>query len=47
MLEVLERSGFRNPRRCHFFDSFLGTSKEAIARKFGVQGATFIAYKPS
>lgn len=27
------------------FDSFLGTSKETVARKFGVNGANFIAYK--
>jgi hypothetical protein len=46
MLEVLEWAGFRNPRQCHFFDSFSGTSKEGVARKFGVQGATFIAHKP-
>jgi len=28
-----------------YFDSFAGTSKEATARKFGVRGANFIAYK--
>jgi hypothetical protein len=27
------------------FDSFAGTSKEGVARKHGVQGANFIAFK--
>ena len=27
------------------FNCFLGTSKENVARKFGVKGANFIAYK--
>jgi len=28
------------------FDCFLGTSKEATARKFGVRGANILARKP-
>jgi hypothetical protein len=28
-----------------YFDSFAGTSKEDVARKFGVRGANFIAFK--
>jgi len=28
-----------------YFDSFAGTSKEPTARKYGVRGANFIAYK--
>lgn len=28
-----------------YFDSFAGTSKEEVARKYGVRGANFIAIK--
>ena len=45
MIEALQKSGFRNARACHFFDSFLGTTKEGVARKYGVRGANFVAYK--
>ena len=45
MVQALQEVGFRNARVCEFFDSFLGTNKENVARKFGVQGANFIAYK--
>lgn len=45
MIDVLQKIGFRNARACHFFNSFLGTTKEAVARKYGVQGANFMAYK--
>ena len=45
MIEALEQAGFRKPRMCDFFDSFAGTTKENVARKFGVRGANFIAYK--
>jgi hypothetical protein len=27
------------------FDAFRGTSKESIARKFGVDGVNFLTYK--
>ena len=47
MIGALEQIGFRNVRACHDFDSFLGTTKEKVARKFGVRGANFIAYKPA
>ena len=45
MIEALQRIGFQNVRVCHFFNSFSGTTKEGVARKYGVQGANFIAYK--
>ncbi len=45
MIQALEDAGFRNARVCEYFDSFSGTSKENVARKFGVRGANFIAYK--
>ncbi len=45
MIEAMSEAGFQDARVCHFFDSFQGTSKENVARKFGVQGANFIAYK--
>ena len=45
MIEALQAAGFRNARACGYFDSFLGTNKENVARKFGVQGASFVAYK--
>lgn len=38
-------AGFSEARVCGFFDSFLGTSKEKVARKFGVRGANFSARK--
>jgi hypothetical protein len=47
MIEIIHRAGFRYARACQFFDSFLGTTKEALARKYGVQGANFVAYKAS
>ena len=45
MIQALEAAGFRHARVCEYFDSFLGTNKENVARKFGVRGANFIAYK--
>lgn len=41
----MHAAGFRNPELRETFDSFLGTNKESTARKFGVLGANFIAYK--
>lgn len=46
MIEALQQAGFQNVRVCNFFNSFSGTSKEGVARKYGVQGANVIAYKP-
>jgi arsenite methyltransferase len=45
MIEALHQAGFRNARECHFFDSFLGTAKERVARKYEVRGANFVAHK--
>jgi hypothetical protein len=45
MITLLEATGFRSAAPRRFFDSFAGTSKERIARKFQVQGANFVAYK--
>lgn len=45
MIQALEEAGFRKARVGEYFDSFLGTNKENVARKFGVRGANFIAYK--
>jgi hypothetical protein len=45
MIETMRRAGFRNARACRFFDSFSGTTKEAVARKYGVRGANFMAVK--
>jgi len=45
MTEALSRAGFRNARATHFFESFLGTSKERVANKYGVRGVNFIAWK--
>jgi hypothetical protein len=45
MIEALQQAGFRNARACRFFDSFSGTSKERVARKYEVRGANFIAWK--
>lgn len=41
----MHRAGFRGAHASRFFDSFSGTTKEAVARKYGVRGANFIAYK--
>ncbi|MGQ0523094.1 MAG: hypothetical protein ACT4P8_05475 [Betaproteobacteria bacterium] len=45
MIEALQQAGFRDARACHFFDSFAGTSKERVARKYGVRGTNFMAFK--
>ncbi len=38
-------AGFANVQARETFDSFLGTNKEKTARKFGVYGANFLAYR--
>lgn len=43
MIDALTQAGFRNARAHRFFDSFAGTSKERIARKYEVRGANFTA----
>lgn len=45
MIEALHEAGFYNARACHYFDSFSGTTKERLARKYEVRGANFIAHK--
>jgi hypothetical protein len=41
----MKAAGFHNPELRETFDAFRGTSKESTARKFGVLGANFIAFK--
>jgi len=45
MIAMMEAAGFQRCAATEFFDSFAGTTKESIARKYGVRGANFIAYK--
>ena len=45
MIEALQQAGFRSARANHFFDSFSGTTKERVARKYEVRGANFVAHK--
>ncbi len=42
---MMQATGFQRCVATEFFDSFAGTSKEGIARKYGVRGANFIAFK--
>jgi hypothetical protein len=43
---VLTQIGFHDVSVVARFDCFLGTSKERIARKYGVRGVNVIARKP-
>lgn len=45
MIAMMQETGFQGCAAKEFFDSFAGTTKEGIARKYGVRGANFIAYK--
>lgn len=45
MTGVMKEAGFRRAAVRQFFDTFRATSKEKVARKFGVRGANFIAYR--
>lgn len=45
MIEALRQAGFRDVRACQDFDSFAGTSKERVARKYEVRGGNFMARK--
>jgi hypothetical protein len=42
---VLGGAGFVGARIITLFDCFAATSKERVARKFGVQGANLLATK--
>ena len=42
---MISAAGFRDIALRDTFDSFLGTSKERTARKFGVLGVNVIAFK--
>ena len=42
---MIEQAGFRDAKVVEKFDPFLGTSKEKIARKYGVDGVNFLACK--
>ena len=44
-MTVLENIGFRSGRITEYFDPFGGTSKERVARKYGVRGANVHALK--
>ena len=41
----MESVGFRSVRIAEFFDPFGGTSKERVARKYGVRGVNLQALK--
>lgn len=42
---MVAEAGFRDVVLYDSFDSFLGTNKEAAARKFGVLGVNVSAYR--
>jgi hypothetical protein len=44
-MTVLEDIGFRSVRVSEYFDPFGGTSKERVARKYGVRGVNVHALK--
>jgi hypothetical protein len=44
---VIAEAGFRDVALHDTFDSFLGTNKEATARRFGVMGVNVSAYRQS
>ncbi|MFN7970917.1 MAG: hypothetical protein U0166_00960 [Acidobacteriota bacterium] len=43
---ALVAAGLTNARVVERFDPFRGTSKEAVARKYGVQGVNVLAVLP-
>jgi hypothetical protein len=45
-MAVLSQIGFRDVAVREKFDSFRGTSKERVARKYGVVGMNILAVKP-
>ena len=42
---MIEQAGFREAKVVEKFAPFLGTNKEKTARKYGVDGVNFLAYK--
>ena len=42
-MQVLEKVGFVDIRICQYFDAFRETSKEHIAKKYGVKGVNVFA----
>ena len=46
-MDVLQRTGFVDVAIVQRFDCFVGTSKENIARKYGVRGVNVLARKPA
>lgn len=44
-LAALAEAGFQRAEVVAHFESFAGTRKEKVARKHGVRGANFIAFK--
>ena len=46
LLELIERTGFVRAAITHRFDCVEGTSREDIARWFGVCGVNVLAVKP-
>jgi hypothetical protein len=45
-MPLLESVGFHSVRVTEYFDPFGGTSKERVARKYGVRGVNVHALKP-
>ena len=45
-MTLLQDLGFQSVRITEYFDSFGGTSKERVARKYGVRGVNVHARKP-
>jgi hypothetical protein len=43
MIDVFEQTGFRDVAITHRYDSFVGTSKERTAKKYGVIGVNVSA----
>jgi hypothetical protein len=43
LVEIIGQVGFRDVRVTQRFDSFAGTSKENVAKKFAVRGVNIFA----
>jgi len=43
LIDVIQMVGLEEARVTEHFDCFRGTSKESVARKFGVQGVNVFA----